>query len=109
MLDSRQGDVSFNRMFEDQALDVPVLRHQRDAQPYCCRRIDVLQRDTVQPGLTRLDGPQAEDGLQDLGASAADKPGKAVDFAGAQFETGPVEPVIADAFQFEHGLFRGNG
>ena len=73
-------------MFENQALDVPVLRHQRDALPYRRGRIGSLQRNAVEAGFARQDGPQAEDRLQDLGASAADQAGKAVDFAAAQFE-----------------------
>ena len=98
-------------MVEHQALHLPIFRHERDAFLDRLGRASQTLSRAVELGARRASiGRSAEDGLQNLGAPAADQASKAVDFAVHQREVDAAQAVVDDAGQSEKlTLARGRG
>ncbi len=88
-------------MIEHQSLQLPILRHQRDALFDRLGGTSHLLRNAVEPELAPDDRPQSEDGLQDLRAAAADQAGEAMNLPIHQREVDAAQAVVDDARQGE--------
>ena len=73
-----------------------VFGHERHAELNGLGGRDVRTRLTVDLDGAGVDGAKTEDGLQNLGATAADQSRESVDFAAAKHEVDVMQAVVAD-------------
>ena len=83
-------------MIEDEALRVPVFRHEGYASADRHRGPGDAGRPTENRDFAGLDGPKAEDRLENLRPAAPDQSREAMHFALADREVDPPQPVVRD-------------